>query len=47
MGKHEGKTVLIMGASRGIGLAIARALDSEGARLILAARNLGPLYICA
>ena len=43
MGKLEGKVVLITGASRGIGLAIARALDSEGAKLILAARNRGPL----
>jgi len=37
------KVVLITGASRGIGLAIARALDKEGARLVLAARNRGPL----
>ena len=43
MGKLEGKTVLITGASRGIGLAIARALDREGAKLILVARNRGPL----
>ena len=43
MGKLEGKAVLITGASRGIGLAIARALDSEGAKLILAGRNRGPL----
>jgi NADP-dependent 3-hydroxy acid dehydrogenase YdfG len=39
MGKLEGKAVLITGASRGIGLAIARALDSEGAKLILVGRN--------
>lgn len=43
MGKLDGKAVLITGASRGIGLAIAKALDSEGARLILAGRNRGPL----
>ena len=43
MGKIEGKTVLITGASRGIGLAIAQALNREGARLILVARNRGPL----
>jgi len=43
MGKLEGKAVLITGASRGIGLAIARALDSEGAKLILVGRNRVPL----
>jgi len=43
MGKLEGKSILITGASRGIGLAIARTLDSEGAKLILVARNRGPL----
>ena len=43
MGKLDGKTVLITGASRGIGLAIAQALDSEGAKLILTARGRGPL----
>ena len=43
MGKLDGKTILITGASRGIGLAIARALDREGARLILVGRNRGPL----
>ena len=43
MGKLQGKTVLITGASRGIGLAIAKACDREGARLILTARNRGPL----
>lgn len=35
----SGKTVLITGASRGIGLAIARAFAREGARLTLTARN--------
>ena len=43
MRKLEGKVVLITGASRGIGLAIARALDLEGARLILVARHREPL----
>jgi len=35
----EGKTALVAGASRGIGLAIARALAEAGARTILAARS--------
>src|ERR1017187_4522129 len=43
MGKFEGKTVLITGASRGIGLAIAQDFDREGAKLVLVARNREPL----
>jgi NAD(P)-dependent dehydrogenase (short-subunit alcohol dehydrogenase family) len=43
MGRLEGKAILITGASRGIGLAMARALDREGAKLILVGRNRVPL----
>src|SRR5262245_41121799 len=39
----RGKNVLLTGASRGIGLALARALAREGARLALAARNASEL----
>jgi NAD(P)-dependent dehydrogenase (short-subunit alcohol dehydrogenase family) len=35
----EGRTALVTGASRGIGAAIARALDRAGARVALAART--------
>jgi NAD(P)-dependent dehydrogenase (short-subunit alcohol dehydrogenase family) len=34
-----GKTVVITGGSRGLGLVLARQLASEGARLVLVARN--------
>ena len=36
----QGKRVLITGASRGIGAAIAIAAAAEGARVLLAARKL-------
>ncbi len=39
----SGKTALVAGASRGIGLAIARAFSAQGAQTILAARSLDKL----
>ena len=38
-----GRTALVTGASRGIGAAVARALDRAGARVALAARDAGAL----
>ena len=39
MSALTGKIVCITGASRGLGEALARAFDAEGARLVLASRN--------
>ena len=39
----EGRTALVAGASRGIGLAIARAMAAQGAHTVLAARSLDTL----
>jgi len=39
MGKLDGKVAVVTGASKGIGLAICRALAGEGAKLLMAARN--------
>ena len=53
MGKLDGKTAFITGASSGIGESTARAFAAEGARLLLAARRksrldaLGPALIQA
>ena len=40
MGKLDGKSVIVTGASRGIGAKIARVFASEGGRVVCAARTL-------
>ncbi len=39
MGRFDGKTALVTGASRGIGFAVAQRLVDDGARVIITARN--------
>ncbi|MER7452998.1 SDR family oxidoreductase [Nocardia beijingensis] len=39
MNRFEGKTAIVTGASRGIGLGIARRLVDEGARVVITARK--------
>ncbi len=41
----EGRTALVAGASRGIGLAIARAMAAQGARTVLASRSTTALEV--
>ena len=43
MDSIEGKTVLITGASRGLGAALARAAAARGARVVAVAREAAPL----
>lgn len=45
--KLTGKVAIVTGASRGIGLAIADQLVSDGAQVCLTARNLDPLLAIA
>jgi NAD(P)-dependent dehydrogenase (short-subunit alcohol dehydrogenase family) len=43
MSKFEGRTAIITGASRGIGLGIAQRLVADGARVVITARKPEPL----
>jgi NAD(P)-dependent dehydrogenase (short-subunit alcohol dehydrogenase family) len=43
MGRLDGRRVLVVGASRGIGLAIGKHLDRQGARVAFAARSIEQL----
>ena len=39
MSRHSGKTIWIIGASHGLGRALAKTLDAQGARLVISARS--------
>jgi 3-oxoacyl-[acyl-carrier protein] reductase len=43
----SGRSALVTGASQGIGYAIAEELAREGVNLILVARSLDKLTVCA
>lgn len=47
MGKLEGKTAVVTGASSGIGLAVARRFVDEGAFVYMTGRRLEPLSVAA
>ena len=38
----EGRSVIVTGASKGIGKGIARVFAAKGARVLVVARNIGP-----
>jgi NAD(P)-dependent dehydrogenase (short-subunit alcohol dehydrogenase family) len=43
----DGKTALVTGASRGIGLAIARVLGEAGARLVISSKTARPEVVAS
>jgi len=45
--RFQGKTIIITGASAGVGQAAARAFAGEGANVVLAARSVGPIEALA